>query len=46
MALGEMLYFGVKISFCTLYPAYTTFKMIKENNEMVNITFEEFNNKL
>lgn len=37
MALGQICYFGLKISLCTLYPAYTTFKMMKEEDEMVKI---------
>ena len=35
MALGQIFYFCLKISLCTLYPAYTTFKMMKEEDEMV-----------
>lgn len=46
MALGQIVYFGLKISLCTLYPAYTTFKMMKEGDEMVGINFKIFKLKL
>ena len=43
MALGQIVYFCLKISLCTLYPAYTTFKMMKEGDEMVGINFKKSN---
>ena len=43
MALGQIVYFSLKISLCTLYPAYTTFKMMKEGDEMVGINFKKSN---
>ena len=42
MALGQICYFGLKISLCTLYPAYTTFKIMKDEDEMVKINLRAF----